>query len=134
MASPTIASSLRHRTNQGLLAGCAAAMKFSYLVTLACAALIFVRVALIVEELWVNSQPAMKGIRLGLPADIELGSKWRQVWRAAVYLRYLRDLRARATHCGAAGVASAIFLAEMAPPNCRNVLTFLIELWRRSPA
>jgi phosphate transport system permease protein len=134
MASSTIASSLRHRTNRGLLARLRGGDQFSYLVTLTCAVAIFVIVVLIVAELWGNSQPAIKAFGWNFlrtsrwdPNAGKFGALpfiYGTCVTSAIALLIAVPL----------GVASAIFLAEMAPPKLSNLLTFLIELLAAVPS
>jgi len=134
MASSTIASSLRHRTKQGLLARLRGGDEVSYLVTLACAVVIFVVVALIVTELWGNSQPAIKAFGW----DFLRTSRWDPnggKFGALPFIYGTCVTSALALLIAVPlGVASAIFLAEMAPPRLSNVLTFLIELLAAVPS
>jgi phosphate transport system permease protein len=134
MASSTTVSSIRHRTNRGLLARLRRGDELSYVVTLACAAAILVVVALIVVELWGNSQPAVKAFGWSFlrtsrwdPNGGHFGALpfiYGTCVTSAIALLIAVPL----------GVASAIFLAEMAPPKLSNVLTFLIELLAAVPS
>lgn len=134
MASSTIASSLRHRTNKGLLARFRAGDEASYLVTLVCAMVVFVVVALIVMELWRHSQPAVKAFGWGF--------LWTSTWNpnagqfGALPFIYGTCVTSAIALLIAVplGVASAVFLAEMAPPKLSNLLTFLIELLAAVPS
>lgn len=134
MASSTIASSVRHRTNKGLLARLRGGDEISYLVTLICAVAIFVVVTLIVLELWKNSQPAIKAFGWSFltttrwdPNGGKFGALpfvYGTCVTSAIALLIAVPL----------GVASAVFLAEMAPPKLSNLLTFLIELLAAVPS
>jgi phosphate transport system permease protein len=134
MASSTIASSLRHRTNQGLLGRLRGGDEVSYLVTLVCAVGIFALVALIVWELWGNSQPAIKAFGWNFlrtsswdPNSGKFGALpfiYGTCVTSAIALLIAVPL----------GIASAVFLAEMAPPKLSNLLTFLIELLAAVPS
>jgi phosphate transport system permease protein len=134
MASSTIASSLRHRTNRSLLARLRGGDQISYLVTLTCAVAIFVIVALIVAELWGNSQPAIKAFGW----DFLRTSRWDPnagKFGALPFIYGTCVTSAIALLIAVPlGVASAIFLAEMAPPKLSNLLTFLIELLAAVPS
>ena len=101
MASSTIASSLRHRANQGVLARLRGGDEISYLVTLACAVLVFVVVALIVAKLWGNSQPAIHAFGWEFLHTLALGSERWKVRCASVYLWHLCDVCDRVDHCSA---------------------------------
>src|SRR5882724_13370196 len=134
MASTSIASLVRHRANQGWLARLRGGDEVSYLVTLACAVAILVVVALIVTELWGNSQPTIKAFGWHFlttsrwdPNGGHFGALpfiYGTCVTSAIALLIAVPL----------GVASAIFLAEMAPPKLSNVLTFLIELLAAVPS
>ena len=105
-----------------------------YLVTLSSAVLILVIVALIVMELWLNSQPTVKTFGWHFLAT----SRWDPngghfgalpfIYGTCV-TSFLALLLAVPF-----GVSSAIFLAEMAPPRLSNILTFLIELLAAVPS
>jgi phosphate transport system permease protein len=106
----------------------------SYLVTLASAVSILVVVALIVTELWSNSQPAVKAFGWSFlttsrwdPNGGHFGALpfiYGTCVTSAIALLIAVPL----------GVASAVFLAEMAPPKLSNILTFLIELLAAVPS
>jgi phosphate transport system permease protein len=134
MASSIIASPIRHRANRGLLARLRRGDEISYLVTLACAVVIFVVVALIVAELWGNSQPAIKAFGWNFLRT----SRWDPNgghFGALPFIYGTCVTSAIALFIAVPlGVASAIFLAEMAPPRLSNLLTFLIELLAAVPS
>ncbi len=105
-----------------------------YLVTLAAAVVILVIVALIVMELWLNSQPTVKTFGwhfLTTSTWDPNGGKF-----GALPFIYGTCVTAFLALLLAVpfGVASAIFLAEMAPPRLSNILTFLIELLAAVPS
>ena len=108
--------------------------EISYLVTLACAVVIFVVVALIVAELWGNSQPAIKAFGWNFLRT----SRWDPNgghFGALPFIYGTCVTSAIALFIAVPlGVASAIFLAEMAPPRLSNLLTFLIELLAAVPS
>jgi phosphate transport system permease protein len=95
---------------------------------------ILVVVALIVTELWSNSQPAVKAFGWSFlttsrwdPNGGHFGALpfiYGTCVTSAIALLIAVPL----------GVASAIFLAEMAPPRLSNILTFLIELLAAVPS
>ena len=134
MASSSIAGSLRHRANRGVLARLRGGDEISYLVTLACAVLVFVVVVLIVAKLWGNSQPAIRAFGW----DFLRTSRWNPNsgnFGALPFLYGTCVTSAIALLIAVpTGVASAIFLAEMAPPKLSNLLTFLIELLAAVPS
>ncbi len=91
-------------------------------------------VGLIVFELWVNSQPTIKTFGFGFLT----GSKWdpnADKFGALpfIYGTCVTSLLAMLIAVPM-GIASAIFLAEMAPPRLSNTLTFLIELLAAVPS
>jgi phosphate transport system permease protein len=105
-----------------------------YTVTLSSAVLILVIVALIVMELWLNSQPTVKTFGwhfLTTSTWDPNGGKFGALpfMYGTCVTSFLALLIAVPL-----GVASAIFLAEMAPPQISNILTFLIELLAAVPS
>jgi phosphate transport system permease protein len=108
--------------------------EIAYLVTLACAVTTLLIVALLVGELWVNSQPTVKAFGWHFLTS----SRWDPnsgnfgalpfIYGTCV-TSALALLLAIPT-----GVAASIFLAEMAPPRLSNLLTFLIELLAAVPS
>jgi phosphate transport system permease protein len=108
--------------------------EISYLVTLACAVVILLVVALIVAELWGNSQPAIKAFGWNFLRT----SRWDPNgghFGALPFIYGTCVTSAIALFIAVPlGVASAIFLAEMAPPRLSNLLTFLIELLAAVPS
>lgn len=102
--------------------------------TLACAVLVFVVVVLIVAKLWGNSQPAIRAFGW----DFLRTSRWNPNsgnFGALPFLYGTCVTSAIALLIAVpTGVASAIFLAEMAPPKLSNLLTFLIELLAAVPS
>jgi phosphate transport system permease protein len=105
-----------------------------YLVTLAASALILLIVAVIVMELWLNSQPTVKAFGWHFLAT----SKWNPNGDQFGALPFLYGTCVTSLLgmliAIPLGVASAIFLAEMAPPQLSNFLTFLIELLAAVPS
>jgi len=105
-----------------------------YLITLASAVLILVIVAVIVMELWLNSQPTVKTFGwhfLTTSTWDPNGGKFGALpfMYGTCVTSFLALLLAVPL-----GVASAVFLAEMAPPQLSNILTFLIELLAAVPS
>lgn len=135
MASSTyISDALRRppaRTFFGRLKG---GDEISYLVTLVCTVSILVIVGLIVDELWTKSAPTVHTFgwkflvsSVWNPNDNAFGALpfiYGTCVTSALALLIAIPL----------GLASAIFLAEMAPPNFSNLLTFLIELLAAVPS
>lgn len=105
-----------------------------YTVTLAAAVLILVMVALILLELWLNSQPTVKAFGWHFLTtstwDPNSGKFGALPFMYGTCITSFLALLIAVPF----GVASAIFLAEMAPPKLSNVLTFLIELLAAVPS
>jgi phosphate transport system permease protein len=108
--------------------------EIAYLVTLACAVTTLLVVALLVGQLWLNSQPTVKTFGW----HFLTGSRWDPnsgnfgalpfIYGTCV-TSFLALLIAIPL-----GVAASVFLAEMAPPKLSNILTFLIELLAAVPS
>ena len=108
--------------------------EISYLVTLCCAVLILAVVALIVFELWINSQPTVKtfGWHFLITSTWDPnGGKFGAL--PFIYGTCVTSALALLIAIPL-GVAASIFLAEMAPPQISNVLTFMIELLAAVPS
>jgi phosphate transport system permease protein len=106
----------------------------AYLTTLACAVAILLIVALIVFELWSNSQPTVKTFGwtfLVTSTWDPNGGKFGAL--PFIYGTCVTSALALLIAIPL-GVAAAIFLAEMAPPQLSNILTFLIELLAAVPS
>lgn len=106
----------------------------AYLITLISTLAIFAIVGLIVLELWTNSQPTVKTFGW----HFLVTSKWdpngdKFGALPFIYGTCVTSLLALAIAVPL-GVASAIFLAEMAPLKISNFLTFLIELLAAVPS
>ena len=108
--------------------------EIAYLITIICAVTIFLVVALLVWQLWANSQPTVKTFGW----HFILSSRWDPnagVFGALPFIygtcvtSFLALLIAIPL-----GVAAAVFLAEMAPPKLSGLLTFLIELLAAVPS
>ncbi len=106
----------------------------AYLITLACAVTILLVVGLIVFELWIHSQPTVKAFGWHFlmtstwdPNSDKFGAL------PFIYGTCITSFLALVIAVPL-GVASAIFLAEMAPPKLSNLLTFLIELLAAVPS
>jgi phosphate transport system permease protein len=135
MASSTyIADTLHRPASRSFLDRLRGGDEVSYLVTLACAVSILVVVGLIVVELWANSQPTVKTFGWQFLTT----SRWDPNGGhfgalPFIYGTCVSSLLALLIAVPL-GVASAIFLAEMAPPKLSNILTFLIELLAAVPS
>jgi phosphate transport system permease protein len=108
--------------------------EIAYLTTLACAVGILLIVGLIVVELWMNSQSTVKtfGWRFLFTSTWDPNSD-RFGALPFVYGTCVTSALALLIAIPL-GVASAVFLSEMAPPKISNVLTFLIELLAAVPS
>ena len=105
-----------------------------YTITLSAAVLILVIVGLIVVELWMRSQPTVHTFGwhfLTTSTWDPNGGKFGAL--PFMYGTCVTSLLALLIAVPL-GVASAIFLAEMAPPRISNILTFLIELLAAVPS
>ncbi|MBV9294828.1 MAG: phosphate ABC transporter permease subunit PstC [Acidobacteriaceae bacterium] len=135
MASSTyITDELRSLRNGGLLQRLRGGDEIAYLITLASAVGILLLVALLVLELWSNSQPTVKTFGWSFLTS----SKWdpnsgKFGALPFIYGTCVTSLLALIIAVPL-GVASSIFLAEMAPPKFSNILTFLIELLAAVPS
>lgn len=135
MASSTyIAEVLRRPPAKSWLSRLKGGDEIAYLVTLASAVTVLVIVALIVAELWAHSQPTIAKFGFGFLSS----STWNPnagVFGALPFIYGTCVTSALALIIAIPlGVASAIFLAEMAPPRASNLLTFLIELLAAVPS
>lgn len=134
MASSTYASGAPRPATSSFYKRLRGGDEVAYLLTLACAVAILIIVGLIVVELWANSQPTIK--------QFGLGFLWSSRWDpngghfGALPFIYGTCVTAFLALLIAVplGVAAAIFLAEMAPPQLSNFLTFLIELLAAVPS
>ncbi len=135
MASQTyIADTLRRPSGRTFIDRLRGGDEISYFITLASAALILVIVALIVIELWTNSQPTVKTFGwhfLTTSTWDPNGGKFGAL--PFIYGTCVTSFLALLIAVPL-GVASSIFLAEMAPPKLSNFLTFLIELLAAVPS
>lgn len=108
--------------------------EIAYLITLACAVAILLTVALLVFELWINSRPTIHTFGWSFLAS----STWDPnagKFGALPFIYGTCVTSALALLIAVPlGVASSIFLAEMAPPQTSNILTFLIELLAAVPS
>lgn len=106
----------------------------TYLVTLASAVAILVIVALLVLELWSNSQPTVKAFGWHFLTSSAWDPNSGQ-YGALPFIYGTCVTSALALLIAVPlGVASSIFLAEMAPPKLSTALTFAIELLAAVPS
>lgn len=133
-SSSLIAETMHRRADRGFLSRLRAGDELSLLITFAATTSILLIVGIIIVELWANSRPAINafgfsflGSSLWNPNSGKFGAL-PFVFGTCV-TSALAMLIAVPT-----GVASAIFLAEMAPPALSNLLTFLIELLAAVPS
>lgn len=133
-SSTYIADTLRHPARRTYLHRLRGGDWIAFLATLASAVSIFLIVALIVGELWVNSRPTVKSFGWHFltssvwdPNGLKFGAL------PFIYGTCVTSFLALLIAVPL-GVASSIFLAEMAPPKLSNVLTFLIELLAAVPS
>jgi len=129
-----IAETLNRRTSRGFYARLRGGDEISYLVTLAATVSVLLIVGLIVYELWTNSQPTFHAFGLSLlklPTWDPNANKYGALSfiYGTCYTAFLAMMIAVPL-----GIASSIFLAEMAPPKLSNFLTFLIELLAAVPS
>lgn len=135
MASSTyIADRLRRPRSDTFLQRLRGGDEVAYAITLASASAILVLVALIVGSLWMRSQPSVKAFGwhfLFSSTWDPNGGKFGAL--PFVYGTCVTSFLALLIAVPL-GVASSIFLAEMAPPKLSNALTFLIELLAAVPS
>jgi phosphate transport system permease protein len=135
MASSTyIADTLRRPASRSFFARLRGGDEVSYLLTLAATVSVLLIVGLIVTELWQHSHATVKAFGFSFLTS----SAWDPnagkfgalpfIYGTCV-TSFLALLIAVPL-----GVASAVFLAEMAPPKLSNILTFLIELLAAVPS
>ena len=108
--------------------------EIAYLITLASAVSVLLIVAALVSELWINSQQTVHAFGW----KFLVTSTWDPnagVFGALPFI-YGTCVTAFVSLLLAVplGVASAVFLSEMAPPRLSNILTFLIELLAAVPS
>jgi phosphate transport system permease protein len=135
MASPTLIAETMHRpAGRGFIARLRAGDELSMLITLAATVSILLVVGLIVYQLWDKASPAMNTFGFKFLTT----SKWdpnNDQYGALPFIFGTCVTSALALFIAVPmGVASAVFLAEMAPPKWSNVLTFLIELLAAVPS
>jgi len=135
MASPTfIAPELRHPHTRTFYQRLRGGDEITYLITLACAVGILLIVALLVAELWMNSQLTVKKFGFSFLTSSQWNPNTGQ-FGALPFIYGTCVTSALALIIAVPfGVFSSIFLAEMAPPRLSNWLTFLIELLAAVPS
>jgi len=135
MASSTyIADTLHRPANRSFLARLRGGDEVSYLLTLAATVTILLVVGLIVTELWMNSQPTVKAFGWHFLATSDWDPNAGKFGALPfIYGTCVTSFLALLIAVPL-GVASAVFLAEMAPPKLSNILTFLIELLAAVPS
>jgi phosphate transport system permease protein len=123
-----------HQNARGLYARMRGGDEIAYLVTLICAIAILAIVALLVIELWIHSQPTVHtfGWRF-LTTSTWNPNAGKFGALPFIYGTCVTSLLALLVAVPL-GVASSIFLAEMAPPMLSSILTFLIELLAAVPS
>ena len=134
MATSTLAQRPTRVAIQSLFRRVRGGDEVAYLLTLASAVAILVIVGLIVTQLWINSQPTVH--RFGF--SFLTGTRWDPNGDhfgalPFIYGTCVTSLLALLIAVPF-GVAASIFLAEMAPPEISNILTFLIELLAAVPS
>ncbi|MDQ2840474.1 MAG: phosphate ABC transporter permease subunit PstC [Acidobacteriota bacterium] len=133
-SSNYIAGALHRASGRTFLGRLRGGDEIAYTITLASAVLILVTVALIVGELWARSQPTVKAFGwhfLVTSTWDPNGGKFGAL--PFIYGTCVTSFLALLIAVPL-GVASSVFLAEMAPPRVSNVLTFLIELLAAVPS
>ncbi len=133
-SSSYIAETLHRPTDRSLIGRLRGGDELAYSITLLCGSIVLFIVALIVGELWIRSQPAVSAFG------------WRFLFTSTwdpngghfgalpfIYGTCVTSFLALLIAVPL-GVASSLFLAEMAPPTLSNVLTFLIELLAAVPS
>ena len=135
MASSTyIADTLHRPASRSFFARLRGGDEVSYLLTLTATFTILLIVGLIVTELWQNSHETVKTFGFSFltssawdPNSGKFGAL------PFIYGTCVTSFLALLIAVPL-GVASAVFLAEMAPPRLSNILTFLIELLAAVPS
>jgi len=135
MASPTfIAPELRRPHTRTFYQRLRGGDEITYLITFACAVSILLIVALLVAELWMNSQLTVKKFGFSFLTSSQWNPNTGQ-FGALPFIYGTCVTSALALIVAVPfGVFSSIFLAEMAPPRLSNWLTFLIELLAAVPS
>jgi phosphate transport system permease protein len=132
--STYIADTLHRKSRRSFFQRLRGGDEVSYLVTLACTALILVIVGLIVFELWSNSQPTVKTFGWGFLTSSQWDPNGGHFGALPFIFGTCVTSFLALLIAVPLGVASAIFLSEMAPPRLSNILTFLVELLAAVPS
>lgn len=135
MASTSLIADTMHRpADRRFIARLRGGDEVAILITLAATVSILLVVGLIVVELWINSGPAISAFGF----KFLTGSRWdpnSNKFGALPFIFGTCVTSALALLIAVPmGVAASIFLAEMAPPELSNVLTFMIELLAAVPS
>jgi len=135
MATSTVIAETMHRpADRGFIARLRGGDEISVLITLAATLTILLVVGLIVFQLWTRSEPAIRTFGFKFLAT----STWdpnNDKFGALPFIFGTCVTSALALLIAVPmGVASSIFLAEMAPPKWSNILTFMIELLAAVPS
>jgi len=135
MASPTLIAETMHRpADRGFIARLRGGDEISILITISATVSILLVVGLIIFQLWTKSELAMKAFGFSFLTT----STWdpnSDKYGALPFIFGTCVTSALALVIAVPmGVASSIFLAEMAPPRLSNILTFMIELLAAVPS
>ena len=135
MASTTyITEALRRPADRGFIGRLRGGDELAYAITFASSLVVLGIVALIVVELWIRSQPTVHtfGWHFLVTSTWDPnGGKFGAL--PFIYGTCVTSFLALLIAVPL-GVASSVFLAEMAPPRFSNILTFLIELLAAVPS
>lgn len=122
------------KVKRGVIDRLRAGDEIAYLVTLASSVLILLVVALIAGELWINSQPTIKAFGWHFLTTSTWNPNGHQFGALPfIYGTCLTSFLALLIAVPLA-VAASVFLAELAPREISNLLTFLIELLAAVPS
>jgi phosphate transport system permease protein len=135
MATPALTSNLPPRpASRAFLDRLRGGDEIAYLLTLACTVATFLIVVFLVGELWFRSQAAIKSFRLSFLFTSTWNPNADQFGALPfIYGTCVTSFLALLIAVPF-GVASAVFLSEMAPPMLSNIFTFLIELLAAVPS
>jgi phosphate transport system permease protein len=132
--STYIADTLHRKSRRSFFERLRGGDEVAYLVTLACTALILVIVGLIVFELWSNSRPTVRTFGWGFLTSSQWDPNGGHFGALPFIFGTCVTSFLALLIAVPLGVASAIFLSEMAPPRLSNILTFLVELLAAVPS
>lgn len=134
MTEPQRATKTDSQTTLGFFARLRKGDEIAYLVTLVAALVIVLITALLAQHLWVNSELSRhtSGWRFLWTNDWDPGSG---IFGALPFIYGTLITSALSLLIAIPiGIGAAIFLAEMAPRNVSNILTFLVELLAAVPS